>query len=148
MTLTSTLPPPAPRAPDLLPGRPPCEPGGDPPRLLAVVTELDGALPVLDRAYSLAREEGHEVHTALLLPRVPFTLDAQLASALAAEHDREVTALVTLAAQRATAHGVKARITVHRLGGLRGRRRGRVLGRAVARLARRLDAVPVGNVPS
>jgi hypothetical protein len=145
VTLASTPTAPAQRSPDLLPGHPPREPGGAPPRLLAVVTGLEGALPVLDRAYSLAREEGHQVHTALLLPRVPFTFDTQLARALAEEHDREATALTTLAAQRATAHGVKARISVHRLGGLRGRHRRRVLGRAVTRLARRLDAVPVGS---
>lgn len=144
MTPSSTLPAPAGRSPELRPGQPPHERGGAPPRLLAVVTDRESAASVLDHAYALAHDAGLRVHTALLLPRVPFTLDARLASALAAEHDREATALVTLAAQRATAHGVTARISVHRLGGLRGRRRHRVLDRAVARLARRLDAVPVG----
>ncbi|MGY1780475.1 hypothetical protein [Geodermatophilus sp. SYSU D01036] len=118
--------------------------GGSPSRLLAVVTGREGALAVLDEAHRTARETGLEVHTALLLPRVPVTLDASLVARLVEEADREETELVTLVVQRAAAAGVPVRIGVHRLPGLRGRRRERVLDRAVARLARRLDAVPLG----
>ncbi len=103
-----------------------------PPRLLAVLTGGDAALAVLDEAYGSARVTGREVHTALLLPR-----------ATTRQGDDEPR-LVALALQRAAAAGLPARITVHRLRGLGGPRRERVLDRAVARLARRLDAVPVG----
>ncbi len=58
--------------------------------------------------------------------------------------DADEAALVQLALQRAAAAGLPARITVHRLRGLDGPRRERLLDRAVARLARRLDALPVG----
>ncbi|MGY1785869.1 hypothetical protein [Geodermatophilus sp. SYSU D00698] len=118
--------------------------GGGPSRLLAVVTGREGALGVLDEAHRTARETGLEVHTALLLPRVPVTLDAALTARLVEEADREETELVTLVVRRAAAAGVPVRIGIHRLPGLRGRRRERVLDRAVARLARRLDAVALG----
>jgi len=106
------------------------------------------ALPVLHAAYRTARDTGQEVHTAVLLPRVPFTLDAGLLAALAEAADREAEELVTLARECAAAAGVRARISVHRLPGLRGRSRRRTLDRAVARLARRLDAVPLRGVPA
>jgi hypothetical protein len=114
------------------------------PRLLAVVVDRDRALATLDAAYAAARDSGREVHTALLLPRTPFTLDAELLARLTREADREACELVTLAAHRAAAAGVRARITIHRVGGRSERRRRRLLDRTVARLARRLDAVPVG----
>ncbi|MGY1705775.1 hypothetical protein ACI79C_14500 [Geodermatophilus sp. SYSU D00697] len=126
------------------PAPPPRMSKGGAPRLLAVVLDRESAVATLDAAYAAARETGREVHTALLLPRTPFTLDAALLALLAEEADREACDLVTLAAHRAAAAGVQARISIHRLSGLRGRRRQRVLDRAVARLARRLDAVPVG----
>jgi hypothetical protein len=108
-----------------------------PPRLLAVLTGREDAVAVLDEAHASARETGREVHTALLLPRAP--------SGSAEETGREEADLVSLVLQRAAAAGLPARITVQRLRGLRGRGRQRVLDRAVARLARRLDAVPVGR---
>jgi nucleotide-binding universal stress UspA family protein len=108
------------------------------------LTGREGALAALDDAHARARVIGCEVHTALLLPRTPVALDAVLFARLAEEADREAADLVALVRQRAAAAGLPARITLHRLGGLRGRRRERVLDRAVARLARRLDAVPVG----
>ncbi len=132
-------PPPAPA-----PAAPTRAPRGTPPRLLVPLTGTDGALALLDEAYGSARETGREVHTALLLPRPPAALDPVRHARLAEETDRTAADLVALATQRAAAAGVPARITVHRLGGLHGRRRRRVLDRAVARLARRLDAVPVG----
>ncbi len=139
----TALAPPAPPAPaPALPVRPP---KGHPPRLLAVLTGREGALAALDEAHALARETGSEVHTALLLPRMPVTTDTALLVRLGEDAQREVAELVALVTQRAAAAGLPARITVHRLGGLRGRRRERVLDRAVARLARRLDAVPVGR---
>jgi hypothetical protein len=76
---------------------------------------------------------------------MPVTTDTALLVRLGEDAQREVAELVALVTQRAAAAGLPARITVHRLGGLRGRRRERVLDRAVARLARRLDAVPVGR---
>jgi hypothetical protein len=112
------------------PAAPPRVPREGPPRLLAVLTGDGDAVGVLDAAYGSARVTGREVHTALLLPR---------GAAGQADEPR----LVALALQRAAAAGLPARITVHRLRGLRGPRRERVLDRAVARLARRLDAVPV-----
>ncbi len=126
--MTVLAPPalPAPAAPARVPRE-------GPPRLLAVLTGGDGALEVLDAAYGSARETGREVHTALLLPRVP-----------AGRADAAETGLVALTVQRAAAAGLPARITVHRLRGLDGPRRERVLDRAVTRLARRLDALPVG----
>jgi len=129
----TTLVPPALPAP-AVPARPA---KGSPPRLLAVLTGPEDAVAVLDRAHASARETGREVHTALLLPRAP--------SGSAEEAGREEAGLVSLVLQRAAAAGLPARITVHRLRGLRGWRRERVLDRAVARLARRLDAVPVGR---
>jgi nucleotide-binding universal stress UspA family protein len=138
----ATIPAPPPPAPaDAAPAR---RTPGTPPRLLVPLTGRDGALAVLDRAHASARETGREVHTALLLPRTPHTPGGALAARPGEEADREATELVALATQRAAAAGVPARITVHRLSGLHGRRRERVLDRAVARLARRLDAVPVG----
>ncbi|MGY1609106.1 MULTISPECIES: hypothetical protein [unclassified Geodermatophilus] len=138
----AALAPPVPLAPVAAPLRRPAK--GHPPRLLAVLTGQEGALAVLDEAHARARETGAEVHTALLLPRTAVALDAAVAARLGEEVEREVADLVALTTQRAAAAGLPARITVHRLGGLRGRRRERVLDRAVARLARRLDAVPVG----
>ncbi|SNS06530.1 hypothetical protein SAMN06893096_101653 [Geodermatophilus pulveris] len=132
--------PPAPTAPA---GSPAGTPRGNAPRLLAVVLGRDGAVDVLDAAYGRAGETGQEVHTAVLLPRVPLTLDARLLAGLAEEADREAADLLALARSRAAAAGVPARISLHRLAGLRGRRRERVLDRAVSRLARRLDAVPL-----
>ncbi len=113
---------------------------GAPARLLAVVTGAPGDAEVLDTAYATARATGRAVHTALLLPRVPLRADTRLAELA----DREASDLVTLACHRSAAAGVPARIVIRRLGGLHGRRRQRVLDRTVARLARRLDAVPVG----
>lgn len=138
--MTALAPPPLPAA--ARPGLPVKE---NPPRLLAVVTGREDAVAVLDEAYASARETGREVHTALVLPRTPVTLDVALLGRLGEEAEVEVEELVDLATQRAAAAGLPVRITVHRLGGLRGRRRERVLDRAVARLARRLDAVPVGR---
>ncbi len=114
------------------PAAPPRATREGPPRLLAVLTGGDAAVAVLDEAYGSARETGREVHTALLLPRA------------ARDRADDESGLVALAMQRAAAAGLPARITVHRLRGLEGPRRERVLDRAVARLARRLDAVPVG----
>ncbi len=114
-----------------VPAAPVRVPREGPPRLLAVLTDGDSALAVLDEAHASARVTGREVHTALLLPR--------------GGPDADEAALVQLALQRAAAAGLPARITVHRLRGLGGPRRERVLDRAVARLARRLDAVPVGR---
>ncbi len=114
------------------PAAPPRATREGPPRLLAVLTGGDAAVAVLDEAYGSARETGREVHTALLLPRA------------ARDRADDESGLVALAMQRAAAAGLPARITVHRLRGLGGPRRERVLDRAVARLARRLDAVPVG----
>jgi hypothetical protein len=128
--VTALAPPPLPVP--AAPARPPKE---SPPRLLAVLTGREDAVAVLDEAHASARESGREVLTALLLPRLS-TRAAEVA-------DREEADLVALVLQRAAAAGLPARITVHRLRGLRGRRRERVLDRAVARLARRLDAVPV-----
>ena len=129
----TTLAPPALPAP-AVPARPVKE---GPPRLLAVLTGREDAVAVLDEAHASARETGREVHTALLLPRAP--------SGSAEEAGREEADMVSLVLQRAAAAGLPARITVQRLRGLRGRGRERVLDRAVARLARRLDAVPVGR---
>ncbi len=128
--MTTLAPPPLPA-----PAAPAQPPKGSPPRLLAVLTGREDAVAVLDEAHTSARESGREVLTALLLPRLS-TRAAEVA-------DREEADLVALVLQRAAAAGLPARITVHRLRGLRGRRRERVLDRAVARLARRLDAVPV-----
>ena len=114
------------------PAAPPRATREGPPRLLAVLTGGDAAVAVLDEAYGSARETGREVHTALLLPRA------------ARDRADDESGLVALAMQRAAAAGLPARITVHRLRGLGGPRRERLLDRAVARLARRLDAVPVG----
>jgi nucleotide-binding universal stress UspA family protein len=141
--VTATIPAPPPPAPaDAAPVR---RTPGTPPRLLVPLTGREGALAVLDEAHASARETGREVHTALLLPRTPLTRDAERLARFGEVTDREATELVALATQRAAAAGVPARITVHRLRGLHGRRRQRVLDRAVARLARRLDAVPVGR---
>jgi hypothetical protein len=134
----------APTAPAPAPAPPRRTPKGGPSRLLAVVVDRDTAVATLDEAYTAARETGREVHTAVLLPRTPFTLDAGLLATLTEEADREASELVQLAAHRAAAAGVPARISVHRLSGLSSRRRRRVLDRAVTRLARRLDAVPLG----
>ncbi|MGY1694868.1 MULTISPECIES: hypothetical protein [unclassified Geodermatophilus] len=141
--MTATVPAAPPPAPART--RPAPLPRGVPPRLLVPLTGREGALAALDEAHTLARETGREVHTALLLPRLPVTTDPALLARLGEEAGREVADLVALATQRAAAAGLPARITVHRLGGLRGRRRERVLDRAVARLARQLDAVPVGR---
>ncbi|SNR94569.1 hypothetical protein SAMN04488107_0780 [Geodermatophilus saharensis] len=141
--MTATVPVAPPPAPART--RPAHRPRGVPPRLLVPLTGREGALAALDEAHALARETGREVHTALLLPRVPVTADTALLVRLGEEAEREVADLVALATQRAAAAGLPARISVHRLAGLRGRRRERVLDRAVARLARRLDAVPVGR---
>jgi hypothetical protein len=115
-----------------------------PPRLLAVVVDRERALDTLDAAYSAARSGGREVHTALLLPRPPVTLVARVRAERNDEADREARDLVTLAAQRAAAAGVQARIRLHRVGGRNDRDRRRNIDRTVTRLARRLDAVPVG----
>ncbi|MGY1730755.1 hypothetical protein ACI798_04470 [Geodermatophilus sp. SYSU D01045] len=152
MTTLDLAPPTTPARPDVpapAAARPLGPPRGGPSRLLAVVTGRERASEVLDEAHRTARETGLEVHTALLLPRVPVprvpvALDAALVARLVEEADREETELVTLVVQRAAAAGVPVRIGVHRLSGLHGPRRERVLDRTVARLARRLDAVPLG----
>lgn len=145
MTSLATAPP---AATSISPAWPGAVPRGAPPRLLAVVLDRDTALATLDTAYSSARETGREVHTALLLPRAPVPLDPWLMARLGEQPHPEVCDLVALARQRAAAHGIASRISVHHLGGLHGRRRQRVVDRAVTRLARRLDAVPVGWSPS
>ncbi|NEM07232.1 hypothetical protein [Geodermatophilus normandii] len=133
-------------APPLAPAPAPAgRPAPDTPRrILAVVTGRQGARAVLDEAHRTALDTGQEVHTALVLPRPPFVLDAALLARLTEEADREEGELVGLVLQRASAAGVATRLSIHRPAGLRGRRRRRVLDRTVARLARRLDAVPIG----
>ena len=148
MTLAVPLAPPEQRSPDLTTHRPPRRPEGPRPRLLAVVTDRETALSVLDRVYPLARDAGHDVHTAVFLPRQSSPLDELFLTTRDEEDVDQATALTALAAQRAAAHGVQARISVHRLAGLDGHRRQRVLSRATRRLARRLDAVPVGGMPA
>ncbi|MCZ2859855.1 hypothetical protein [Blastococcus sp. VKM Ac-2987] len=145
-SLATTVPPTTtlPTAPATSPAEPGTGARGAPPRLLAVVLDRDTALGVLDAAYSSARDTGREVHTAILLPRTTVPLDPWLLPRLGEQADQEACDLIALARQRAAAHGVASRISVHHLGGLHGRRRQRVVDRAVARLARRLDAVPVG----
>lgn len=126
------------------PTRPIRPPEAVPPRLLVVVVDRERASDTLDAAYSAARSGGQEVHTALLLPRPPLTLVARVRAERDRRADREARDLVTLAAQRAAAAGVQARIRLHRVGGRNDRDRRRIIDRTVTRLARRLDAVPVG----
>ncbi|MGY1710392.1 hypothetical protein ACI8AC_12875 [Geodermatophilus sp. SYSU D00758] len=138
MTVLSP-PPPAP-APQR--SAPPPRPG--PRRLLAVVTDRSDVAADLGPALAAARRSRAPLHVAVVLPRPPCTLDAELAALLAEESHRLARDLRAAVRQALAAAGASATVDLHRCPGLSGRRRRRVLERTVGRLARRLDAVVVG----
>ncbi|RFU19956.1 hypothetical protein [Geodermatophilus marinus] len=132
-------PPPAP-APQR--GAPPPRPG--PRRLLAVVTDRSDVAADLGPALAAARRGRAPLHVAVVLPRPPSAVDAELAALLVELSDRLAHDLRAEVRQALAAAGVPATVALHRCPGLSGRRRRRVLERTAARLARRLDAVVVG----
>lgn len=115
------------------------------PRVLAVILDRDDVHITLPAAIALATRESRQLCVAVIRPRPLWTRNVALSALLADECDRQTTDLLELVLAKTAKVSGKPIISVHLLGGLRGRRREKVLERAVKRLARRYDAQPLGT---